>query len=389
MDFDWVFLLLITGQVPTNLSQCQMVGHIHVPNSVCAIESTPRGSQSYHLGTGVQLSHVFPSIFCPLSIPVHFQDKKIGEILRPHHSTQHMWECLNICMLVYKSIHVSHLVNCFPFCITLQPWPCQVPSKARLSTHVHLKHATNPNPDPQVFTLDVPKFTTPRSYTWPWPQVNPCTLWQVRQHPTLIGKITRTLPESSVFSVGKLVQSIVHRVSQNLEIISKNFQFSTRPPRILMGFTISYLVLIVNPWTEFWFVEKVAEIMSSLSTTIFSVGCTRWGLFWKTGGPLYLGNSTKTFQGQDVPSALGPFPCLKITSTFSYTYLWVCVLLYNDRTIFNIIRIFLLESHKPLNWRERTYYNPHLIFSLFEPPPPPPILDASSWRGELASWGGN
>jgi len=41
--------------------------------------------------------------------------------------------------------------------------------------------------------------------------------------------------------------SKVDRVAQNLEIISKNFQFSTRRTRILMGFSIYYLVLIVNP----------------------------------------------------------------------------------------------------------------------------------------------
>jgi len=46
------------------------------------------------------------------------------------------------------------------------------------------------------------------------------------------------------------------RVAQNLEIISKNFQFSTR---ILMGFIIYYLVLLVSPmgrilfrWKSFW-----------------------------------------------------------------------------------------------------------------------------------------
>jgi len=39
-------------------------------------------------------------------------------------------------------------------------------------------------------------------------------------------------------------------VAQNLEIISKNFQFSTRRSRILMDFMIStiyYVVLIMNP----------------------------------------------------------------------------------------------------------------------------------------------
>ena len=43
------------------------------------------------------------------------------------------------------------------------------------------------------------------------------------------------------------VQPIADRVAQHLELISKNFQFSTRRTRILMGFIIYYLVLIVNP----------------------------------------------------------------------------------------------------------------------------------------------
>jgi len=43
------------------------------------------------------------------------------------------------------------------------------------------------------------------------------------------------------------VQPIADRVAQHLEIISKNFQFSTRRTRILMGFIIYYLVQIVNP----------------------------------------------------------------------------------------------------------------------------------------------
>ena len=43
------------------------------------------------------------------------------------------------------------------------------------------------------------------------------------------------------------VQPIADRVAQNLEIISDNFQFSTRRTRILMGFIIYELVLTVNP----------------------------------------------------------------------------------------------------------------------------------------------
>ena len=43
------------------------------------------------------------------------------------------------------------------------------------------------------------------------------------------------------------IQPIADRVAQHLEIISNNPQFSTRRSRMLMGFIISYLVLIVNP----------------------------------------------------------------------------------------------------------------------------------------------
>jgi len=42
-------------------------------------------------------------------------------------------------------------------------------------------------------------------------------------------------------------QPIADRVPQHFEIISKNFQFSTRRAKILMGFIFYYLVLIVNP----------------------------------------------------------------------------------------------------------------------------------------------
>ena len=43
-----------------------------------------------------------------------------------------------------------------------------------------------------------------------------------------------------------MIPPIADRVAQHLEIICKNFQFSTRRTSILMGF-ICYLVLIVNP----------------------------------------------------------------------------------------------------------------------------------------------
>jgi len=39
-------------------------------------------------------------------------------------------------------------------------------------------------------------------------------------------------------------------VAQNLEIISKDFRFGNRRTKILMGFIIYYLVLIVNPMSR-------------------------------------------------------------------------------------------------------------------------------------------
>jgi len=46
------------------------------------------------------------------------------------------------------------------------------------------------------------------------------------------------------------IQPVADRVSQNLELISKDFQFSTRRTRILMRCmvsTIQYMVLTINP----------------------------------------------------------------------------------------------------------------------------------------------
>ena len=40
-----------------------------------------------------------------------------------------------------------------------------------------------------------------------------------------------------------MVQPIAKRVAQNLEMISKNFQFSIRHTRILMGFIMSTMLL--------------------------------------------------------------------------------------------------------------------------------------------------
>jgi len=49
------------------------------------------------------------------------------------------------------------------------------------------------------------------------------------------------------YNVSRVVQPIADKVAQNLEIVSKNFRFSTRHTRILTGLVIYYLVLIVNP----------------------------------------------------------------------------------------------------------------------------------------------
>jgi len=50
-----------------------------------------------------------------------------------------------------------------------------------------------------------------------------------------------------ILLLSKSTYSQLQMVAQHLEIISKNFLFSTRRTRILMGFITWYLVLIVNP----------------------------------------------------------------------------------------------------------------------------------------------
>jgi len=44
-----------------------------------------------------------------------------------------------------------------------------------------------------------------------------------------------------------VIQPIPDGVAQHLEMISKDFRFSTRRARLLMGLVIYYLVLIVTP----------------------------------------------------------------------------------------------------------------------------------------------
>ena len=71
------------------------------------------------------------------------------------------------------------------------------------------------------------------------------------------------------------VQPIADRVAQHLEIISKNFHFSTRRTRILMGFIIYYLVLIVNPMGRILVRWKfVSEMISRCCATLSAIGCT-------------------------------------------------------------------------------------------------------------------
>ena len=79
------------------------------------------------------------------------------------------------------------------------------------------------------------------SYTTPLPlRAQALAVWLKRSNEPLTKE-----PKGALR--GFLVQPIADRVAQNLEIISKNFQFSTRRTRILMGFIIYYVVLIVNP----------------------------------------------------------------------------------------------------------------------------------------------
>ena len=73
------------------------------------------------------------------------------------------------------------------------------------------------------------------------------------------------------------IQPIVDRVAQNLEIISKNFRFSIRGTRILMGFvmsTIHYVVLIVTPMGRFLVrsKKKIETILRSVAT-LFAISC--------------------------------------------------------------------------------------------------------------------
>jgi len=68
---------------------------------------------------------------------------------------------------------------------------------------------------------------------------------------------------------------IEDKVAQNLEIISKNFQFSTRRTRILNGVTMSAITLYKPkiPWAGFWYVGKVLETISRFCATVCAIWC--------------------------------------------------------------------------------------------------------------------
>jgi len=70
------------------------------------------------------------------------------------------------------------------------------------------------------------------------------------------------------------LQPIAHTMAQTLEIISKNFQFSTRRTRILMGLIIYYLELIVNPMRRILVRWKCWERMSIFFAIPCAIGCT-------------------------------------------------------------------------------------------------------------------
>jgi len=66
---------------------------------------------------------------------------------------------------------------------------------------------------------------------------------------------------------------IADRMAQNLEIVSKNFQFITRRTRILMGFIICTIYYVVLIQAELWFVHKLLERISRLCATLSAIGC--------------------------------------------------------------------------------------------------------------------
>jgi len=78
------------------------------------------------------------------------------------------------------------------------------------------------------------------------------------------------------------VHPIAHRVAQNFAIISKNFRFSTGRTRILMGFLIYYLVLIVNPMGRIlvrWF---FLVVILRFRATLSAIGCIHIHVYSQT-----------------------------------------------------------------------------------------------------------
>ena len=71
-------------------------------------------------------------------------------------------------------------------------------------------------------------------------------------------------------------QPIADRIAQNLEINSKNFHFSTRRTRILKGFIIYCLVLIVSPIGRILVCGIFLEIISRFCATLSAIGCIHY-----------------------------------------------------------------------------------------------------------------
>ena len=70
-----------------------------------------------------------------------------------------------------------------------------------------------------------------------------------------------------------MVQPIAKRVAQNLEMISKNFQFSIRHTRILMGFIMSTMLLPgTNRKSHGQNAHKFLQIISRFCATVFVIG---------------------------------------------------------------------------------------------------------------------
>ena len=69
-----------------------------------------------------------------------------------------------------------------------------------------------------------------------------------------------------------VLQPIADRMALNLEIISKNFRFSTKRTKIHMGLKINYLVLIVNPMG--WILVRWKRFKNNLEIQCHSI-CNR------------------------------------------------------------------------------------------------------------------